>query len=83
MIEPKFKKGDYIINRAAGNMAIIDKVTPKNYYQFKAYYTSMFHKLEDLKQYNKELQVNYQKFWDFCTDDEKKKLDDIIKKGEN
>lgn len=83
MIEPKFKKGDYIINRAAGDMAIIDKVTPKNYYQFKAYYTDMFHKLENLKQHNKELQVNYQKFWDFCTNDEKKKLDDIIKKGEN
>ncbi len=83
MVESKFKKGDYIINRAAGDMAIIDKVTPKNYYQFKAYYTDMFHKLEDLKQYNKELQINYQKFWDFCTDDEKKKLDDIIKKGEN
>lgn len=82
MIEPKFKKGDYIINHNAGDIAIVDKVTPKNYYQFKAYYDNMLHKLKDLKKYNYELQVNYQKFWDFCTDDEKKKLEDIIKKGE-
>ena len=35
MVEPIFKKGDYIINRTSGDMAIIDSVTPKNYYHFK------------------------------------------------
>ena len=64
MVEPIFKKGDYIINRTSGDMAIIDSVTSKNYYHFKAYYGSMF--------------------FDLCTDEEKKKLDNMIKeKGEN
>lgn len=29
MVEPIFKKGDYIINRTSGDMAIIDSVTSK------------------------------------------------------
>jgi hypothetical protein len=29
-----------------------------------------------------ELQVNYQKFYDLCTDEEKKKIDDAIKENE-
>ena len=83
MVEPKFKKGDYIINRASGDMAIVDSVTAKNYYHFKAYYGSMFNDLKDVKNKLYDLQVNYQKFFDLCTDEEKKKLDDIIKeKGE-
>ena len=83
-IEPIFKNGDYIINHTSGDMAIIDSVTPKNYYHFKAYYSDMFHELKNLKKYPYELQVNYQKFFDLCTDEEKKKLDDMIKeKGEN
>ena len=77
-VEPKFKKGDYIINRSAGDMAIVKGVTKKNYYQFEAYYGAMFHELKDVKDKNYDLQVNYQKFWDLCNDDEKKKLDDII-----
>ena len=77
--EPKFKPGDYIINRSSGDMAIIDKVTPKNYYHFKVYYGNMFHELKDIKDKNYDLQVNYQKFYDLCTDEEKKKLDKIIK----
>ncbi len=82
-IEPIFKKGDYIINHTSGDMAIIDSVTPKNYYHFKAYYSSMFNELKDVKNKLYDLQVNYQKFFDLCTDEEKKKLDDIIKeKGE-
>lgn len=81
MIEPKFKKGDYIINRAAGDMAIVKGVSKRNYYQFSAYYGAMFDKLTDLNKYDYELQINYQTFWDFCSDDEKKKLDEIIKKG--
>lgn len=80
-IEPKFKKGDYIINHNAGDMAIVDKITPKNYYIFKIYYSEMFHEIKDLKKYPYELQVNYQKFWELCTDDEKKTLDKIIKEN--
>jgi hypothetical protein len=83
MVEPIFKPQDYIINRASGDMAIVKGVTKKNYYQFDAYYGGMFKELKDLKNYPFELQINYQKFWELCTDEEKKKLDDIIKeKGE-
>lgn len=83
MVEPKFKKGDYIINRNACDMAIVDSVTTKGYYHFKVYYGDMFKKLKDANNKLNDLQVNYQKFWDFCTEEEKKKLDDIIKeKGE-
>lgn len=80
MIEPKFQKGDYIINRTNGNMGIIKNVSKKGYYQFSAYYSSMFDELKDVKNLNYDLQINYQKFYDLCTDEEKKKLDDIIKK---
>lgn len=79
MIEPIFKKGDYIINRTSGDMAIVKGVTKRGYYQFEAYYGDMFHELHDVKNLNYDLQINYQKFYDLCTDDEKKKLDDIIK----
>ena len=79
MIEPKFNPGDYIINRASGDMAIVDKVTKKGYYHFKAYYGSMFKELKDVKNLNYDLQINYQKFYDLCNDDEKKKLDELIK----
>lgn len=79
MIEPIFKKGDYIINRTSGDMAIVKGVTKRGYYQFESYYGSMFDDLKDVKNKNFDLQINYQKFYDLCTDDEKKKLDDIIK----
>jgi len=83
MVEPIFKKGNYIINRASGDMAIVKGVTKKNYYQFDAYYGEMFKEFKDVKNLNYDLQVNYQKFYDLCTEEEKKKLDDIIKeKGE-
>lgn len=52
MVEPIFKKGDYIINRTSGDMAIIDSVTSKNYYHFKAYYGSMLNELKDVKKTN-------------------------------
>lgn len=78
-VEPIFKPGDYITNRTSGDLAIVDKVTPKNYYRFKAYYGNMFHELKDVKNKYFELQVNYQKFYDICNDEEKKKLDEIIK----
>lgn len=81
MIEPKFVKGDYVINRAAGDMAIIKGITKKNYYQFSSYYDAMLHQMKELDKYPYELQVNYQKFWDFCNDEEKKELDEKIKKG--
>ena len=79
MIEPIFKKGDYIINRTSGDMAIIKGITKKGYYQFEAFYGAMFNKLKDVKNLNYDLQVNYQKFYDLCNDEEKKKLDEIIK----
>lgn len=83
MVEPIFKKGDYIINRNSSDMAIVKGVTKKNYYQFDAYYGGIFKELKDVKNSNYDLQVNYQKFYDLCTEEEKKKLDDIIKeKGE-
>ena len=82
MVEPKFKKNDYIINRTANDMAIVDSITPKGYYHFKVYYGSMFDELRDPKNKLNDLQVDYQKFWDLCTDEEKQKLDKIIKEKE-
>ena len=82
-IEPIFKKGDYIINHTSGDLAIIDSVTPKNYYHFKAYYNAMFDELKDVKNKLYDLQINYQKFYELCNEEEKKKMDEIIKeKGE-
>ena len=79
MIEPIFKKGDYIINRTSGDMAIIKGVTKKGYYQFEAFYGAMFGELKDVKNKNFDLQINYQKFYDLCNEEEKKKLDELIK----
>lgn len=83
MIEPKFKKGDYIINRTCGDMGIVKGLTKKGYYQFEAYYGGMFKQLKDVKDKNYDLQINYQKFYELCDENEKKKLDEIIKKGGN
>ena len=83
-IEPKFKKDDYIINRSANDMAIVDSITPKGYYHFKAYYGGMFKEFRDVKNKMNDLQINYQKFWEPCTNEEKKQLDKLIKeKGGN
>ncbi len=80
MTEPKFNKGDYITNRdGSGDLAIIKGISKKNYYEFKVYYDNMFHKFKDLKNMNYSLQVNYQKFWDLCTNEERDKLDVLIK----
>lgn len=79
VVDAKFKDGDYIINRTAGDMAIVKGVTNKGYYTFREYYSKMFNELKDLAKYNFDLQVNYQKFYDFCTDEERKEMDDIIK----
>ena len=78
-VEPIFAKGDYIINRSSGDMAIVAKVTPKNYYKFSAYYSAMFGQLNDVSLPTYDLQVNYQKFFDKCTEEEAKRLDDLIK----
>lgn len=80
VVEPKFKKGDYIINRTCGDMAIVNGVTKNNYYTFKEYYSAMFHTLKDLDRFKYELQVDYQKFFDLCKDDEKGRMDEIIAK---
>jgi len=82
MVEPIFKKDDYIINPSSGDMAIVGGVTKRNYYTFKAYYGHMFRRLKDVKDNTYDLQVNYQKFYRLCTDEEKKKLDDIIKNAQ-
>ena len=76
MVEPKFQKGDYIINRTCGDMGIIKGLSKKGYYQFEEYYGGMFKNLKD-KGY--ELQINYQKFYELCTKEEKEKFDEIIK----
>ena len=84
VVEPKFNKGDYIINHSSKDMAIVKGITKKGYYQFEEYYGGMFKQLKDLKKMPFELQVNYQKFFELCNDEEKKKLDEIIKeKGGN
>ena len=77
MIEPKFQKGDYIINRACNDMAVYDKLDSKGYMHFKHHYNNMFHRFSDPKKYT--LQVNYQKFWDMCTEEETEKLDELVK----
>ena len=79
MIEPKFKKGDYIINRANGDMAIVKGYTKNIYYQFESYYGSMFNEFKNVKDKSYDLQFHYQKFYDLCTDEEQKKLDELIK----
>ena len=79
-IKNKFNPCDCIVNRSAGDIAIVKSINNKGYYQFKEYYNDMFHELKDLKKYNYELQINYQKFFELCNDDEKKKIDDMIKK---
>lgn len=77
---PRFKKGDYIINRSSNDLAIVDGVTPKNYYKFKAYYGGILKELKDVNEKKFTLQVDYQKFFDICSDEERKKLDEIISK---
>ena len=78
-VEPIFKKGNYIINRNSGDIGIVKGVTKKNYYQFEAYYGAMFDELKNVKDLSYDLQVNYQKFFDLCNEEEKKKMDNIIK----
>ncbi len=81
MIEPKFNKGDYIVSHHSGDMGIIKGITKKGYYQFKAYYDAMLNELKDVKNLSYDLQVNYQKFFELCNDEEKKKLDELIKEN--
>ena len=73
----KYKEGDFIINRDAGDMAIVSKIDKKGYYHFKRYYDAMF-------KYFKEniyiLQVNYEKFFEPMTDDEIKEFEELIEK---
>ena len=41
----------------------------------------MFKELKDVSSKNFDLQINYQKFYDLCNDEEKKKLDSIIEEN--
>lgn len=79
VFEEKFKKGDYIINRHCGDMAIYDKTDKNGYMHFKYYYGAMLHSFHDIKKYT--MQINYQKFYELCNDEEKLKFDEIIKKS--
>lgn len=79
VFKEKFEEGDYIINRSCGDMAVYDKCDSKGYMYFKYYYVKMFGTLKDCSKWN--LQVDYQKFYEKCTDAEKEKMDEIIKGG--
>lgn len=70
----KFKEGDYIINRKCGDFAIFDKLDKNGYMHFEKYYSKMSRELKDVKKYT--LQINYQKFFDICTEEE---INDIKK----
>jgi len=76
MEQIKFKEGDYIINRKCGDIAIFDKVDKKGYMMFKKYYGKMFKEFKDITKYT--LQINYQKFYDICTSEEKEKFDELL-----
>jgi len=78
MIEPKFKKDDYIINRKGKVMGIVSKLDDKGYYHFKMCYGKVFDRFYDVK--TEFLQINYQKFFDFCTDEERKTVDELLKR---
>lgn len=77
MIEEKFKKGDYIISHHCGDMAVYDKIDKKGYMHFKYYYNAMFHSFNNVKEYT--MQINYQKYYDLCSEAEKEVLDKLIK----
>lgn len=75
-IKEKFKKGDYIINRTCGDIAVYQKMDDRGYMHFSYYYGNMFHHLKDVKAYT--LQIHYQKMFDLCNDEEKQRMVDII-----
>lgn len=79
VFEEKFKNGDYIINRKCGDMAVYDKTDKNGYMHFKYYYGKMFDSFHDVKKYT--MQINYQKFYELCNDDEKNRMDDLIENG--
>ena len=79
MIEPKFKKGDYVINRFCGDIAIIKGYTKNIYYTFDAYYSGMLHKFKNVKDKNQIMMFHYQTAFDLCNEDERKELDKLIK----
>nr|DAU33938.1 MAG TPA: hypothetical protein [Caudoviricetes sp.] len=72
----KFKEGDYIINRKCGDIAIFDKVDKKGYMHFEKYYSKMGNYFKDITKYT--LQINYQKFYDICTSEEKEKFYELL-----
>lgn len=77
VFEENFKKGDYIISHASGDMAVYDKADDRGYMHFKYYYGGMFKELKDCKNFT--LQINYQKLYELCNEEEKKQMDEIIK----
>jgi hypothetical protein len=77
VFDKNFKKGDYIINRTSGDIAILEKYDDRGYMHFKHYYGAMFDSLKDCKKYT--MHNSYQKFYDLCNEDEKKKMDGMVK----
>ena len=76
MEEPKYGKGDYIINRKSKDIAIVKEVDKKGYYHFSAYLSGMF---GTLKEADKTfLFFTYQQFFEPCNDDERKIIDNAI-----
>lgn len=76
-----FKKGDYIINHSSGDIAIYSKTDNRGYMHFSKYYTGMSKYLKsdnELKNYT--MQINYQKFFELCNEEEKGFMDEMIKK---
>lgn len=76
--EEKFKKGDIIICHGCKDIAVYDKTDKKGYMHFKEYYDRMFDRMKDVKRYT--LQVNYQKMWNLCTQEEVQRFEDIKKR---
>lgn len=76
MAEPKYRKGDYIINRKSKDIAIVKGIDKKGYYHFSAYLSGMFGTLKDAD--NTTLYHSYQQFFEPCNDDERKIIDDAI-----
>ena len=76
LVNEKFQKGDYIINRYAGDMGVYDRTDKKGYMHFKLYYGGMF---GDVKDKDFTLIWRYQDNYELCNDEEKARLDEIIK----
>lgn len=76
-MESKFKEGDYIIHRNVGDMMVLKKIDEKGYMHFSYYYCT-WDKAMIQRNGNNTMHMSYQKFLDFCTDEEKALMDKYI-----